>query len=164
MTIKKMDRLVYGGSGVAIGLIIRWVVGDKPSGPFGWAQTRSWPWGYVNENLVFLLSCEDTYTPARARGQEAHWSIKMSFDDRRDGKRRSLVQRAVNLTEAKKLALDKAREDTLQTEAKIAARKEEIARLKGDDISGKTITSPPPADKKADGAAPLSPTNVRPGN
>ena len=64
---------------------------------------------------------------------------------------------------AKKLALDDAKEKTLQAEAKIAAMREELTRLKGDDPTQRNPAPPATGDKKLDANAPPS-AAVKPGN
>jgi len=64
---------------------------------------------------------------------------------------------------AKKLALDDAKEKTLQNEAKIAQLREELARLKGDDPTAKA-PAPASGDKKPDATAPPPSAAVKPGN
>lgn len=46
---------------------IKWVVGDKPTGPYRSFFYRGWPTGWVGDHLVFAILCEDSYVPANAR-------------------------------------------------------------------------------------------------
>ncbi|MBI5769042.1 MAG: hypothetical protein HZA93_14705 [Verrucomicrobia bacterium] len=65
---------------------------------------------------------------------------------------------------AKKLALDDAKEKTLQTEAKIAQLEEELARLKGEDPTAKASAVPTTAEKKLEASPPAPSAAVKPGN
>jgi uncharacterized protein YcfJ len=66
---------------------------------------------------------------------------------------------------AKKLALDDAKNKTLELEAKGAQLEEELARLKGEDATTAKSTVPPTGDKKPDGTpAPPPSAAVKPGN
>lgn len=69
----------------------------------------------------------------------------------------------ISAAKAKTVALEEAKAKTLETEAKIAQRKEEIARLRGEDP---TLRNAPPAngDKKTDATAPPLPAAAKPGN
>lgn len=64
---------------------------------------------------------------------------------------------------SRKLALDDAKEKTLQNEAKIAQLREELARLKGEDPALKN-PAPSGGDKKPDATAPPPSAAVKPGN
>jgi hypothetical protein len=65
---------------------------------------------------------------------------------------------------ARKLALDDAKEKTLQTEAKIAQLEEELARLKGEEPASKPPVAPGAGEKKLDATAAPPTAAVKPGN
>jgi len=86
---------------------LNWKVSPKPTGPFSWSHHRAWPSAdYSNNRPAAFITCKDSYTPARARGESSHeelqvWLACYTSDGKFENKR--LVKRAKTLSEAKEL-------------------------------------------------------------
>lgn len=96
---------------VAVKLI--WRVAEAPTGRYRAFQRRGWPGAHwPSGEPAVSLSCEDDYSPARARGEVPHAEIRVSIADHAcvttDGRPtfrwRVCKQRARSLDEAKQIA------------------------------------------------------------
>jgi hypothetical protein len=92
-------------------LKIKWRVGTRPSGRYGSFQGWSWPTAeYSNQRVAAWISCEDDYSPSRARGEAKHAPLVIYVADHRavtDAghpafKRLKVKAEAASLEEAKK--------------------------------------------------------------
>ncbi len=90
-----------------------WRVAEAPTGRYRAFQRRGWPGAHwPSGEPAVTLTCEDDYSPARARGEVPHGEIVVSIADHShvttDGRPtfrwRRCKQRARSLDEAKQIA------------------------------------------------------------
>lgn len=93
---------------------LKWKVAEPPTGRYRSFHRRGWPTAdFLNGKPAVMLSCDDAYSPRRARGELAHAEIRVSVADHStvttDGRPtftwRTAAKRATTLAEAKEIAL-----------------------------------------------------------
>lgn len=61
---------------------IKWRVAEAPTGRYRAFQRRGWPAAeWPDGKVAAMLSCEDDYSPARARGEVHHAEIRVYIAD-----------------------------------------------------------------------------------
>lgn len=89
---------------------ITWKVASEPTGRWRSFETRAWPMGYLGSECVAYVACSDSYTPARARGEQPHRELTVRLARRRFGAPGFswvvCTKRVATLAEAKQLAHD----------------------------------------------------------
>lgn len=87
---------------------ITWKVASAPTGRYRSFEHRGWPHAYWSDGLTCaFISCEDSYTPARARGEQTHaelvvW-VAIVREDKAQWQNCRLKQRCTSLAQAKEL-------------------------------------------------------------
>ena len=77
---------------------IKWEVMPAPTGRYRSFQQRGWPWGLIDDELIFTFDCKDDYEP-RLIKTGSHATISMVV--RVDGKRMRFKDTFATLAEAK---------------------------------------------------------------
>jgi hypothetical protein len=85
---------------------LQWRVAEPPTGPYRSFYKRAWPVAYLRGQMVFMLTCEDSYVPSLVReGKHAEIKINVAYHKNKvigwDWRR--LKQRAKTLSEAKEV-------------------------------------------------------------